>query len=286
MKRPLLLLLLLALSVLTSAARAAVPLATNDLVLFYGGGMVERLLESGHFEAHLQLAQPDLRLRVRSLAWTGDEVGHRLRPEGYVEHLKSLLAKWPANVVVLSYGMNESFAGRAGLAAFRTQYEAFLREVARLHPQAKLVLLSPVAVQPDGPRNADLALYSEAIADLARSRGALFVDLFTASRAASEKNAAPLTTQGVHLTDAGCQEVGRFIARALVGEPAAARVPTWRVDDVAKAAAQSPAPSPTSCGPRTAWSITACANGPRNTPPKCRAITSSSSRPTGFCTTW
>ncbi|NBR87735.1 MAG: hypothetical protein EB082_02115, partial [Verrucomicrobia bacterium] len=230
--------LLLAGWLLLSGARAAVPLAKDDLVLFYGGGMVERLLESGHFEAHLHLAQPDLRLRVRSLAWTGDEVGHRLRPEGYVEHLKSLLAKWPANVVVLGYGMNESFAGRAGLAAFRTQYEAFLREVARLHPQAKLVLLSPVAVQPDGPRNADLVLYSEAIADLARSRGALFVDLFTASRVASEKSAAPLTTQGIHLTDAGCQEVGRIIARALVGEPAAARVPTWRVDDVAQAAAQ------------------------------------------------
>ena len=77
----------------------------GDTFLFYGGGLVERLLESGHLEARLQLAHPGKNLRVRSLAWTGDEVGHRLRPEGYVEHLKSLLAAWPANVVVAGFGL-------------------------------------------------------------------------------------------------------------------------------------------------------------------------------------
>ena len=220
------------------AARAAVPLAKDDLLLFYGGGMVERLLESGSLEAHLQLAHPDKKLRVRSLAWTGDEVGYRLRAEGYVEHLKTLLAKWPANVVVLGYGMNESFAGQAGLAAFRAQFEAHLREVARLHPNAKLVLLSPIAVPNDGPRNAEIAAYSAVIADLAKARGALFVDLFTASQAAHAKSPVPLVTQGIHLTEAGTREIGSAIARTLLGEPAMARVPTWRVEDVAQAAAQ------------------------------------------------
>ena len=164
-----------------SPAGPAIPLAKNDLLLFYGGGMVERLLESGHLEAQLQLAHPDLRLRVRSLAWTGDEVGYRLRAEGYVEHLKTLLARWPANVVVLGYGMNESFAGRAGLGEFRAQFEAHLREVARLNPNAKLVLLSPIAVPEAGPRNAEIAAYSAVISELAKARGALFVDLFAAS---------------------------------------------------------------------------------------------------------
>ena len=104
-------------------------LRTGDGLLFYGSGMVERLLESGDLEARLHLAHPDKKLRIRSLAWTGDEVGYRLRPEGYVEHLKTLLAAWPAQVVVLGYGMNESFAGAAGLPAFRTQYQVYLREI-------------------------------------------------------------------------------------------------------------------------------------------------------------
>jgi putative heme-binding domain-containing protein len=220
------------------SATAVLPLAKNDTILFYGNSMVERLLEAGTMEAYLQLAHPDKNLRVRSLAWTGDEVGHRLRAEGYVEHLKTLLAKWPANVVVLGYGMNESFGGTAGLAEFRSQFDAHLREVARLHPQAKLVLLSPIAVEGDERRNGEIAAYSAAIADLAKARGALFVDLFTASTAAYAKSAGPLTVQGIHLNDAGNREMGEVIARALLGDAAVAGVPTWRLEDVAKAAAQ------------------------------------------------
>ena len=148
---------------------------TGDGLLFYGSGMVERLLESGDLEARLHLAHPDKKLRIRSLAWTGDEVGYRLRPEGYVEHLKTLLAAWPAQVVVLGYGMNESFAGAAGLPAFRTQYQVYLREIARRHPGAKLVLLSPIAVEERSTtatteRNRDVSLYTQTIADLARAQ--------------------------------------------------------------------------------------------------------------------
>ena len=162
------LLLLLVASAAADAADTAVsppePRA-GDTFLFYGGGMVERLLESGHLEAQLQLAHPGKKLRVRSLAWTGDEVGHRLRPEGYVEHLKGLLAAWPANVVVLGFGANEAFAGPAGLPDFRRHYETFLREVDRLHPGARVVLLAPAA--PDErsdpratARRADVAAYA------------------------------------------------------------------------------------------------------------------------------
>ena len=207
-------------------------------ILFYGNSMVERLLEEGELEAHLQLASATHDLRVRSLAWTGDEVGWRLRPEGYVEHLKSLLAAWPAEVVVLGYGMNESFAGMAGLADFRRQYELYLREITRLHAGAKLVLLSPLAVEGNELRNADVAAYSAVIAELAQARGAQFVDLFAASKKAYAEETAPLTTQGIHLNAAGCHLLAPVIARALLGEAGMARVDTSRLEEVAKAAAQ------------------------------------------------
>jgi hypothetical protein len=116
---------------------AEVAIKPNDMILFYGNSMVERLLEHGELEAWLQLAHPGKNLKVRSLAWAGDEVGFRLRPDGYAEHLKGLLGKWPANIVVLGFGMNESFAGQAGLKDFRTQLDLYLREIARRHPDAQ-----------------------------------------------------------------------------------------------------------------------------------------------------
>ncbi len=218
----------------------------NDTVVFHGGSLVERLLESGELEAQLQLAFPDKKLRLRSLAWTGDEVGYRLRPEGYAEHLKTLLAAWPANVAVLGYGSNESFAGAAGLADFRAHYEAHLRELSRLHPAARFVLLSPLAVDPrsspagvDVPaRNRQLGDYARVVAELARAHGAVFVDLFAPSADAFARSAEPLTAQGLHLNAAGGRVIGRLVAQVLAGAEGLPSFETPRIADLARAAAQ------------------------------------------------
>ena len=215
-----------------------------DTVLFYGNGMIERLLEAGELEAYLQLDQPLRGLKVRSFAWTGDEVGHRLRPEGYAEHMKATLAQWLAKTVVLGFGGNESFAGAAGLGAFRKDYVAYLKEIRRLHPGAKLVLLSPIATEPAASaradvRNREIAEYAKAIESIARGEGAQFVDLFAASLKAYARSAQLLTTLGIHLNAQGAREIGREVARAMLG---AARVEGEiakdRVREVALAAAQ------------------------------------------------
>src|SRR4030095_4422444 len=113
-------------------ARAEIEFAPGDTILLYGNSMVERLLEHGELEALIHLAQPAKKLHSRSLAWTGDEVGYRLRPEGYEEHMRSLLAQWPAKTIVVGFGMNESFVGAAGLKDFRGQLGAYLDQLARL----------------------------------------------------------------------------------------------------------------------------------------------------------
>ncbi len=225
------------------AARAEVTLDQGATLLFYGGGMVERLLEQGDLEAYLQLANPQRDLHVRSLAWTGDEVGWRARPEGYVEHLRTLLARWPAQVVVLGYGMNESFAGEAGQADFRQQLEVCLREIERLHPGAQLVLLSPIAVEKTSPndaaaRNRNVAAYAATLHEAAEAHHAQFVDLFTASQAAYAAESEPLTSLGLHLNALGCREMARVIAQALLGSAAVERVDPARLSEVAQAAAQ------------------------------------------------
>lgn len=212
-------------------------------VLFYGGGLVERLLEGGDLEAYLQLAQPNSDLRVRSLAWTGDEVGYRLRPEGYVEHMKELLAQWPADTVVVGFGNNESFHGAGGLAGFRKDWEVYLKEIRSLHPKAKVVLLGPIAVQSSASvdaqaRNREVQAYSEVVKDVALRHGAQFVDLFTESGLAYSKSSEPLTSQGIHLNEKGIRVMARVIAEGMLGREAVAAVPAQRIGEMAQAAAQ------------------------------------------------
>jgi azurin/sugar lactone lactonase YvrE/lysophospholipase L1-like esterase len=180
--------------------------AKDATILFYGNSMIERLLEQGELEARLQISQPDRGLKIRSLAWTGDEVGNRLRLEGYAKHMKNLLAEWPANTIVLGYGLNESFAGEAGLADFCKHYTAHLKQLSQSHLGARIVMLSPIAVE---GRHAEGELYSKAIAELAAEHGAKFVDLFSLTREAG------LTSNGIHLNEKGNSLVGKAIAEAL-----------------------------------------------------------------------
>ena len=67
----------------------------SPTLLFYGNSMVECLLEHGEIEARMQIAMPNQGLKIRSLAWTGDEVGNSLRLESYPKHMKNLIQKWP-----------------------------------------------------------------------------------------------------------------------------------------------------------------------------------------------
>ena len=228
------------------AAQAEVAFYEGDTVLFYGNSMVERLCENGELEAMVQLAHPELKLHFRSFAWTGDEVGYRLRPEGYEAYMKELLKEWPAKIVVVGFGMNESFTGAAGLADFRKQLDMYLDQLARLHPGAKFVLLSPTAIEGDGQvsdvqgRNRDLAAYAQAVGEAAKSRSAVFVDLFRAFHDFGTRDAKGphLTSNGLHLGDTGNRLMARTIARALIGDAALGKANASRIAEVAKAVAR------------------------------------------------
>lgn len=214
-------------------------------VLLYGNSFVERLQEHGLFEACVQMAHAEKKLEFRSLAWTGDEVGYRLRPERYVNHLKVLLEKWPADMVLLGFGLNESFAGEAGLPKFRADLRGYIDEMERRHPEAALVLFSPIAVedtgnslQPDPAlRNGEIRAYVEAMRLVGEERKLRFVDLFAPSLAAYAESEEPLTSNGIHLNEAGYDFVVPLLARKLLGESAYAKLAgkLERVGEVARA---------------------------------------------------
>jgi hypothetical protein len=164
-------------------------LAPGARVAVAGNTFAERLAQSGWLDALAHAAHPDHRLVIRHVPWSGDEVAVRPR-EMNVPGLEDHLADLAPDVVVLCFGMSESFAGPDGLPAFETAL-AELIATARgsgATPPPDVVLVSPIAHEDRGPpgepattvaaRNRVLARYVDTARVVAGDHGAWFVDLF------------------------------------------------------------------------------------------------------------
>lgn len=196
---------------------------SDGLTLFYGNSFVERLQEDGTLEALLQVANSGKRLQFRSMAYTGDEVGFRIRPAKFGDHLGYISSQLPCDRVVMCFGMNESFAGATGIPAFETNLNLYLKLIKERHPDSEYVLVSPTAVENlegvgfpnSAQRNQDIALYTKAMEKLAAEHGVPFIDLYTPSLELFERTEEILTDNGLHLNSAGNQAVARILASAL-----------------------------------------------------------------------
>jgi hypothetical protein len=111
-------------------------------------------------------------------------------------------------VVIVGYGMADSFDGEPGLTAFAAGLNTLLDTLAPSKP--RFVLLSPIAHEdlgrpfPDpGKHNRDLARYRDAIQRVAAQRSAWFVDLFEPTLSAHDYGIDPLTDDGIHPTAFG-----------------------------------------------------------------------------------
>src|SRR4051794_11769762 len=105
-------------------------LAHGARIVLIGGGVFERMQEHGEFEAMLQRRFPDHELVVRTLAWSGDEVSLRPRPDKFGD-LHDHLKAQKADVIFAAYGFNESFAGPEGLPKFEHELSLFLADLRR-----------------------------------------------------------------------------------------------------------------------------------------------------------
>lgn len=194
---------------------------SGGMTLFYGNSMVERLQEEGTLEALLQVAETGKHLQFRSLAYTGDEVGFRIRPELFGDHLGFIAGQLSADRVVMCFGMNEAFAGRLGTESFVKALETYLSVIQDRHPKAELVLVSPTAVEDikDFPnateRNEVVELYCEKIKIVAAKNKIAYVDLFNPSKRLYAESEVPLTINGLHLNTAGNQALAKVLAESL-----------------------------------------------------------------------
>ena len=213
-----------------SAAEAStLQLRRGDRICLVGNTFAERLQLFGYFESGLLAAFPDLDLSVRNLAWSADEAALRPRPLDFGAVDRHLEAQG-ADVVLLFYGANESFAGSEGLPAFRNDLGRLLRHVSRQvyngAEPPRVALVSPVPQQalPSGRgldaaaverRNADLRAYAGAAEAVTAENGLPFLDIFDGVAAAFAAEPAPLTVNGLHLNEAGYWHASRALLEAL-----------------------------------------------------------------------
>ena len=138
-----------------------------------------------------------------------------------------------ASVIFAYWGFNESFQGEAGLAGFKADLDKFLKvtlagDFGKGKP--RVVLFSPIAHEDmksanfestlAASNNKNLALYTAAMAEIAKANGVQFVNLFDASQKLYASAAQRLTINGIHLTAEGDKALAPIQFAAVFGKNA------------------------------------------------------------------
>ena len=206
-------------------ARAALELNDGDSIVVVGNTFAERLALSGYFDAMVHAANPDKKIVIRSVPNSADEVDDMPR-EHSVPDAAFYLKRHGADVVVMCFGMSESFDGMAGIDKFKndlaSQVDVHLNAKYNGASSPKIVLVSPIAhedlggIWPTGAavveRNGVLKAYSEAVAEVAKAKGAIFIDLFTST---VKPAGTQLTNNGIAPNELGCFVYAGMMAKQL-----------------------------------------------------------------------
>lgn len=231
-------------------------------IVLVGNGLGSQMLDYGIFEARLHQAFPEHQLVVRNLCFEGDTAVYRPRAgrddpwafpaasafsSDYPPHkgkgIEPSQDDWlklaGADVILGFFGYNESFNGPAGVKQFEAELEAWIK-----HSKAQsyngesapqLVLVSPIAFEdlsdtkrlPDGGKeNANLYLYAEAMAKVAREQGVGYIDLFLPSNIAmkTRNEDLPLTLNGFLPNERGNHLIAGLLMEDLFGLTASEKV--------------------------------------------------------------
>ncbi len=194
-------------------------LEPNEVIVMAGQENLVRDQKSGDLEAVLGTALAAQQPRFRSMAWEGDTVYEQWRDLNFGDW-KAQLDAAGAGIVIAQFGQVESFDGVKRIAEFKSAYHRLLDQFTAQTP--RLVLVSPMPFEKPlashAPelrlRNADVKAYADAVKEVAKQRGAIFVDLFT-PLSGRGTNQPRLTDDGLHLNAEGLSVVAREIAQQL-----------------------------------------------------------------------
>ncbi len=239
---------LLSLALLAPAQQQAAPAQVasalefqdGDRVVLIGDAFLERDHDLAQIETTLTARYPDRAIQFRNLGWTGDTVWGDSRAafetakEGF-ERRAAVVKELKPTVLLVAYGMNESFAGPGGLPRFEEGLKAMLASVTT--PETRVVLISPIVHENLGPplpdpnaHNKDLVLYRDSLKRLAEERGYGFIDLIQAriGDGTRPERVVPTreTIEGIHLNPFGYNQAAIFLG----GKLAPDRYPLWVVN--------------------------------------------------------
>ncbi|GAB2578580.1 PVC-type heme-binding CxxCH protein [Spirosoma areae] len=239
---------------------APIPIKKGAHIALIGNNLGSRMMNYGHFETEMQVRYPADSLYIRNMCDGGDTPGFRPHAsrfspwafpgaekfqtelatnsgsEGHFETPDQWLTRLKTDVIVAFFGYNESFQGKAGLANYKAELDAFIKHTLKQKyngtaaPQVAIV--SPIAFEdlsatfdlPNGKvENENLSLYTNAMKEVAEqnNRSAdriLFVDAYTPSKSWYEASAEPLTIDGSQLNDEGYKKLGLLLADQVFGK--------------------------------------------------------------------
>lgn len=208
---------------------AKLELRPGDHISLIGNATADRMQHDGWLDTYFHSRFPKHDLSFRNLGFAGDELTIRLRSASFGSP-DDWLRKTQTDVVLAFFGYNESFAGDAGLDKFKRDLDSFVKHTLGQKYNGKnaprLVLFSPIAHEnlhdrnlPDGvENNKRLGKYTAAMGEVARANNVSFVDVFHPTKALYARATAPLTVNGVHLSEQGNEVLAKIIDKALFGK--------------------------------------------------------------------
>ena len=237
----------------TQRPQAVAPPAKGERIVLLGNGLAERDVYYSRIETELALRYPEQALIVRNMGHVGDTPGFRPHPsrasqwafpgaekfhpdkqvhkgKGFYGTPDQWLTHLQADTIVAFFGYNESFDGSSKVANFEAELDAWVQDSLSkaYNGQAapRIVLVSPIAFEnqsakrdlPNGEKeNANLTLYANAVAKVAKKHSLTFIDLFKPTLDLYAKAPKPLTTGGFVPNDEGYQRIAELLATGLYG---------------------------------------------------------------------
>ncbi|RYG54683.1 MAG: dehydrogenase, partial [Chitinophagaceae bacterium] len=238
-----------------NADKSGIRFSKGSHIILIGNNLGSRMINYGSFETEMHLRYPDSLLYIRNMCDGGDMAGFRPHSgranpwafpgaekyqtelatnsgsEGFFEFPDQWLTRHKADVIIAFFGYNESFAGPAGLENFKAELDSFVRYTLNQKYNGvsapQLALVTPIAFQdlsakmdlPDGKKeNENLALYSQAIKDIAAKNNVHVVDAFSPTKDWFGNSKDQLTIDGFQLNADGYTKFGKLLADKTFGE--------------------------------------------------------------------
>ncbi len=224
-------------------------------IVLIGNNLGSRMMNYGDFDTELHARFPDSLLYIRNMCTPGYTAGFRphasrnspwafdgaeaFNPdydvntgsEGHFPTEDQWLTTLKPDVIIGFFGYNESFKGEEGLANFKGEIAAFIDHTRKQDYNGgkgtTLVLVSPIAFEnlsgkydlPDGKEiNANIKLYADAMAAIAKEKQVPFLDVFSVTNNWYTDNSEDLTIDGSQLSEAAYAKFADYLVTSIFGK--------------------------------------------------------------------